>query len=136
MWRLAIVAMVVAGCTGQEVQPAQLASNWETDPIGGCSTTLVITAATFELGTRCGDSLQAVAGAYTIDGDVLTMTADKATCGAAPRVYTDSMSLEGDSLVLTNEGGSQAFQRMPAAPAGAYGCFINGTFEPSPLAPL
>lgn len=145
--------MVLVGCGGSgagEVVPppdpttALLVGNWISTVNASCAVAFDATATDFVFAVICVNAdlsanAQVQKGTYSLDGASLVLANSEATCVGTEAVDDETVSLSATSLVMTDSAGEIAYVRN-TAPAGSqsvtYGCFSNGTFTASPLAPL
>lgn len=98
---------------------------------------IVVLAAAADLGSF---NTQLENGTYRANASVVTFTPAQSTCPGPHPPYGEMYSVTATSLTLSDASGALLFARNTSQGGSAvatYGCFASdGTFTPSPLAPV
>jgi|SRR4051812_30513651 hypothetical protein len=142
----AAVLVAVVGCGGQAIEGSQIAGNWISPSGSACGAYLELSDARFARGTICVVNgvaeAQGQTGAYSLTGDMLTLTADHASC-AGDTTFSGVVSFTDTGLMDVTDGATaeivayqpNAASALSASPA--FGCLgPNEAFMPAPLAAL
>jgi hypothetical protein len=92
-----------------------------------------------QLTSATSANVESEVGTFTSTATTITFSPSKASCTEATvPPYTEKYQLSGNLLTVSDSGGVTVYQ-LDTSPASsialAEGCFINGSFVPTPLTP-
>jgi hypothetical protein len=124
--------------------PNPIVGYWEASTSVSCAVAFDFKAdATYRESSACtltdgSVGLQVAAGTFSALAGTVTLTADEASCVGWSKVSAANYSISGAQLTLSDSSTAILLTRMTASGSGVgtYGCFANGVFTASPLAPL
>lgn len=145
-----MVCASLVACGGESDPADDLKGTWALEISSSCALISVFNDSDYVMALGCqltGGQIgtETETGAYSVSGDQLTMTAQKATCSdvtSAPK--TMRFAVNGDSLSLVDDNGALVFKKVPASSGGGsssgavlqQGCYVMGRFLASSLKPV
>lgn len=135
----------VGGTGGLSGSDPKVVGNWQTTLNSICIAGANFGSdATYSLNTVCvlpdsSVALSSTTGTYSTTGDHLNFTAEKSTCSERLKLSYVIYSATATVLSMSDNVTVTAYARAATPTTGAtatYGCFRNGAFTASPLAPL